>query len=95
MHQMKAGDEAEVYDSHTSHAPKRKSALSDSKRTTERGQSSESQSTTSGAGTVDTQRISGVVSKVTPTSVEFVCDDGGDVGAGWLLGSTSLRVDMR
>lgn len=45
----------------------------------------------------DSHRISGVVSKVTPTSIDFVCDDApGDEGStSWLLSSSSLRLDMR
>jgi hypothetical protein len=85
IHQMKAGDEAEVYD-----------ALQLSKANKGDGRRSSSVKKSDNSSS-DTQHICGVVSKVTPTSIEFVCDDAqGDEGSSsWLLSSSSLRLDMR
>lgn len=88
-HQMKVGDEAEVFDS-LLHSKASSSSSSKKSHSSSSGNNKDS-------STVNEQHICGVVSKVTPTTIEFVCDDSqGDEGSsGWLLASSSLRMNLR
>lgn len=89
IHQMKAGDEAEVYDTLLQSKGK--------KKTSGGGGGGNTSGDTSSSSSSEMQHICGVVSKVTPTSIEFVCDDAqGDEGSSsWLFASSSLRLNMR
>ena len=84
-HQMKVGDEVELFDP---------VHLAQDKQSGDSGGRKKSSSSKSSS---DSSVVSGVVCKVTSSTIEMVCDDSKseEESSAWLYSSTSLRLNLR